>query len=232
MKVNPKIYNIATTDPLEIQEVEGHKVEIFCLNDYPDVMTNFTNRGKFAVWSSMDGYDYRLFIEEGYHKTLRELYGKRVNTIWLKFWDDCERITSRFTKRFVLPATILILAIYFGLYASGVIPNEYLTVFSIAVPGTFIILMLAMRRYTNQKISQKNAEAIDEIKKILGAEKFSALLEAQRGYIDEFFGYNNEEEEKEEALATEEVVETPQIEGEQKQLETSSEETKTKEKEE
>ena len=91
MRINDRIYFYADEEKkLETQELENHNLEIYSLNDYPDLLEEFTNKGKFAVWSSRDGVDYRLFIEEGYKKEVKELYSKDINNIWLKFWDKCE----------------------------------------------------------------------------------------------------------------------------------------------
>ncbi len=222
MRINPKIYTMINTEPLEVQDVEGHNVEIYKLNDYPGILDEFTKKGKFAVWSSIDGVNYRLLIEEGYHASLKDLYTKKINSIWLSFWDECEKITNNFSKKIILPATIFVMVCLFALI--NFIPENIQMVFSVSLLGIFIVATMTLRRYTNSKISRKNAESIDQIKKILGAKKFEQLLEKQRSYIDEYFGYENNEDEnvvEAEAINEKNVVEAEVI-------ETTIEETESK----
>ena len=53
MKLNQRIYDYAVEDKLiERQELrDGKTIEIYSLNEYQDIYTEFTNQGKFAVWS-------------------------------------------------------------------------------------------------------------------------------------------------------------------------------------
>ena len=86
MKINPRIYDYAVEEnKLESQELGEHNLEMYKLNDYPDLLEEFTNKGKFAVWSSVDGKNYRLFIEEGYLEKLKPLYSKKINVFGLIF---------------------------------------------------------------------------------------------------------------------------------------------------
>lgn len=240
MRVNPKVYELATGEPKEVQEVENHKIEIYCLDDYPQMLEEFTRKGKFAVWSSVDGENYRLFIEKGYHETLKDLYGKRINAIWVKFWDECEKITNKFSRRFVMPLTALVLILYFVL-SSTVFTQEKIgqagsLVFALGMPGVFIIIIMTLRRYTNNRISMENVKSIDEIKRILGADKFNTLLEAQRSYLDHYFGYDAEDMEEAEGQTAEVLEEPKEVEiveeaTEEKIIEVNEEEAETKKEE-
>ena len=91
MKINPKLFNVAAeADPVDVQEFDERKVEIYMMDNYPKIKEEFINKGKFAVWSSIDGVNYRIFIEEGYYNELKELYSQPINKIWVDFWDTCE----------------------------------------------------------------------------------------------------------------------------------------------
>ncbi|MGM9971950.1 MAG: hypothetical protein ACI35W_06035 [Anaeroplasmataceae bacterium] len=200
MKINERIYDYAQEDKkIESQELDDHNLEIYKLNDYPDLLEEFTNKGKFAVWSSVDGKDYRLFIEEGYLNEVKDLYSKKVNNIWLKFWDKCEKIATKF-RNIVLPLTIILMVGMFLITYLLSSPLDTILVISIAV--VFFIGVIIYRKISNKQFGDANKESVDEIKKVLGERRFENLLEKQRSYMDSYFKYeepedleNNESEE-------------------------------------
>ena len=117
MKLNERVFEVLSNEPVEVQNLDGHEVKIYILDDYPEVLNEFVNKGKFAVWSSVDGTNYKLAVEKGYYDELRELYSDRVNNTWLQFWDECEKISSTFSKKIVLPATAVIIVVFVVLMA-------------------------------------------------------------------------------------------------------------------
>lgn len=228
MRINDRIYFYADEEKkLETQELENHNLEIYNLNDYPDLLEEFTNKGKFAVWSSRDGVDYRLFIEEGYKKEVKELYSKDINNIWLKFWDKCESIATKF-RNIVLPLTIVILLAIFAL--TYFLPSPVDTILVISISALFFVGVLIYRKISNKQFADANKESVDEIKKLLGEKRFERLLEKQRSYMDSYFKYEEEVEVVEEGLkdtiseATEDNVIDVELEEENTKVEESSEE--------
>lgn len=208
MKINPRIYDYADEEnKVEAQELEGHNLEIYYMDDYPGLKEEFVDsKGKFAVWSSVNGKDYRLYIEKGYHEKLQPLYTKKINGIWLNFWDECEKISNKF-RIIVLPITIAILVVIFLI--SYFVKNQIANIIAVvAIAGTFLIGLLAARKISNKKFADANKKSVDEIKKYLGEKTFERLLEEQRSYMDEYFKYEDEtsEEEIEKVEATGEVV--------------------------
>ena len=66
------------------------------MNDYDAILADQINKGKFTVWSSNDGFNYRLFLEKGCYETVKELYTAQINKIWVDFWDKTEKISNKF----------------------------------------------------------------------------------------------------------------------------------------
>ncbi|MCR5705962.1 MAG: hypothetical protein K6G48_04130 [Acholeplasmatales bacterium] len=198
MKLNQRIYDYALEEKLiERQEITNERsVEIYSLNEYQDIYTEFTNQGKFAVWSCVDGKNYRLFVEDGYYKKLEPLYKQSINQIWLDFWDECDKAVSKF-RNVVMPIMLVAIIVLFlgGTFLLGDYPSVQLGV-AIGVAVVFIGFVLFFRGKINKRINAANADAVAKIKKNMGEKTFERLLDTQRSYIDEFFHYddNNDEE--------------------------------------
>lgn len=206
MKLNERIFEELSEEPVEVQNLDGHEVKIYILDDYPDVLNEFVNKGKFAVWSCVDGTNYKLAIEKGYYDELRELYSDKVNDTWLKFWDECEKISSTFSKKIVLPATAVIIVIFVVLMAiSNKMPGKLGTYLTLGLAIVYVLVILILRKLTTNKINIANQNALAVIKKNLGEAHFNDLLERQRNYIDAYYDTLSAKEEAE-ASANEENV--------------------------
>ena len=197
MKVNARIFNSITTDPFDIQDIDGHHVELFYLNDYDGLLAENTAKGRFAVWSSADGDNYRLLVEKGYYETVTQLYEKPVNKIWLEFWEDCEKVSKKMYRFFLIPATVLAIG-GFSLTVLFMKDEVYAmarNIVSAAILVLFIIVMLLFKRISSNEINKANAVSVEKIKKTIGAETFEDLLKDQRDYMDEYFRLANGEDE-------------------------------------
>lgn len=235
MKLNERVFEVLNGEPVEVQNLDGHEVKIYILDDYPDVLNEFVNKGKFAVWSCVDGTNYKLAIEKGYYDELRELYSDKVNDTWLKFWDECEKISSTFSKKIVLPATAVIIVIFVVLMAlSNKIPGKLGTYLTLGLAIFYVLVILILRKLTTNKINIANQNALAVIKKNLGEAHFNDLLERQRNYIDAYYDTLSAKEEAE-ASANEENVnelkETEETTEAEKEESNNNEETEVKEKE-
>lgn len=235
MKLNERVFEVLNGEPVEVQNLDGHEVKIYILDDYPDVLNEFVNKGKFAVWSCVDGTNYKLAIEKGYYDELRELYSDKVNDTWLKFWDECEKISSTFSKKIVLPATAVIIVIFVVLMAlSNKMPGKLGTYLTLGLAIFYVLVILILRKLTTNKINIANQNALAVIKKNLGEAHFNDLLERQRNYIDAYYDTLSAKEEAE-ALANEENVnelkETEETTEAEKEESNNNEETEVKEKE-
>lgn len=205
VKLNQRIYEYADEENLiEKQELDGHNLEIYRLNPYEDIFTEFTNKGKFAVWSSVDGVNYRLYIEDGYYAKLKPLYGSKINNVWLKFWDDAEKVTSKY-RNIIMPAALIIVILGFILNLS--IKSQAI---SLGITFGFIVLYAAFifiyKARVNKQLGILNRESLTEIKKFMGEKRFEKLLEDQRSYIDEFFHYEDEVYDNEDSQTDKEEV--------------------------
>lgn len=186
MKLNERVFELLDGEPVEVQQLDDHTVEIFMLNDYPDIMQEFINKGKFAVWSSVDGTNYRLAIEKDYYENLNALYSNKVNNVWLRFWDECDAHSKKFTRRVVIPGTILAI-VAFVLISILLRNNPIGTYLIIGLAALYMIIVLVFRKFTTKKINESNKNALDDIKKFLGAERFQELLDAQRKFMDDYY---------------------------------------------
>ena len=197
MRINPKVYPIADEDtPIEVQEFDGRRIEVFHLDNYEDVKMEFINQGKFAVWSSIDGVNYRVFIESGYYEELKVLYSQPVNKIWVDFWDTCESVSKKMSGRIILPLTIVAVALCIGV---SFIPGDYSMYIMFGVVATSIIGMFFVNRLTKKKIYDANVSSIETIKKIVGgAKKFDEILDKQKTYMESYYDklYPQEDEEE------------------------------------
>lgn len=235
MKLNERVFEVLNGEPVEVQNLDGHEVKIYILDDYPDVLNEFVNKGKFAVWSCVDGTNYKLAIEKGYYDELRELYSDKVNDTWLKFWDECEKISSTFSKKIVLPATAVIIVIFVVLMAlSNKMPGKLGTYLTLGLAIFYVLVILILRKLITNKINIANQNALAVIKKNLGEAHFNDLLERQRNYIDAYYDTLSAKEEAE-ASANEENVnelkETEETTEAEKEESNNNEEAEVEEKE-
>ncbi len=207
MKLNQRIYDYAVEDKLiERQELrDGKSIEIYSLNEYQDIYTEFTNQGKFAVWSCVDNQNYRLYIEDGYYKKLEPLYKQRINQIWIDFWDECDKAVSKF-RNIVMPIMLVAILVFF-IGGSLLIKNQTIQlVVALVVAFVFIVFIFSFRKVINKRISNANQTAVSKIKDILGEKRFEKLLEEQRSYIDTFFKYDEEAETEDSSSEEAELV--------------------------
>jgi hypothetical protein len=211
MRINPKMFFIpGDNQPFEVQEFDGRKIELFYMNDYEAIMTDQINKGKFTVWSSNDGFNYRLFLEKGCYETVKELYTAEINKIWVDFWDKTEKISKRLTTFGMLP--IGLISIMFCLF-SGLL-GEIGSYISIGVLIVAFIAMITVNRTIKSKVLVANKESRDLIVKTIGEKKFEKLLDAQREYMEAYYQALYPEDEVTEEVETVAEVEETKIEEE------------------
>ncbi len=210
MRLNPKVFQLAEGyEPVDTQEFDGRLVQIYYLDDFDSVYNQNVPKGKFAVWTSVDGTNYRLFVEKGFYSEVKELYSQPINKIWLDFWDQCDDITKKYNFRILIPLVLVCLAVYIIL---TIIPNiESWAIYAqVAIFVVFIVGLLLLNKVTKNKINECNKASVNLIKEELTPDGFDNVLEKQKNYIDSFFAEKqreiDEELAKEEATQNEEVA--------------------------
>lgn len=197
MRINPKLYSVAEgVTPIEVQSFDDRKVELFYMDDFEGVKEDFINKGQFAAWASEDGVNYRVFIEKGYYEAVGELYSEPINKIWVEFWDKTEQISNKLSKRIMLPIMVLSVIVCIGSMWLGNV-GQYIAIGILVVA---FIVMLVINSKTKKAIVAENIKSRDLIVKHLGQNRFDALLDAQKNYMDEYYQnlYPEDEEEAEE----------------------------------
>ncbi len=189
--------------PIETQNVNGHSVEIYYMNDYKDVLEEFTKQGKFAVWSSKDGKNYRLAVEKDYYEKLNELYTADVNKEWLGFWDNCEIMQKNFSRKIVIPITIVVICLFLfianwnKMFKNAQMSDTANMICTFGIPVIYLIGMLFVRKTIINNITKEQQNALQKIKDFFGEVKYEKLLKEQRTYIDDYFDAHSSDEELE-----------------------------------
>ena len=219
MRINPKLFTLGNeAEPIDVQEFDGRKIEVFMMNPFPQVKEEFINKGKFAVWSSVDGTNYRIFIEDGYYEELKSLYSSSINKIWVDFWDTCEKISRKMSRCVILPLTIAAVG---GCIGFSFLPKGSLYAMIAVVVVAFVAMMFC-NRLTRKKIYDANAASVELIKKSLGGTKeFDALIERQKNYMDAYYDslYPDEEEEDSESAPEELTAPADEVQAEDEVVE-------------
>lgn len=227
MRINPKLYFIANeVEPLDVQEFDNRKIEVFYMDDFDGVKEEFIGKGQFAVWASEDGVNYRIFVEKGYYETLGELYSQPVNKIWVDFWDKTDAIQKKFSRKFMIPLMVIAVLVCLGSFFIPVV-GDWL---AIGVLLVMIVVMFIGNSKVRKSIMRENINSRDLISKHLGQNRFEKLIEAQKEYMDQYYAnlYPDDEEEYDDSIEESEdniekneasVIEAPVVEEDNKNTE-------------
>jgi hypothetical protein len=187
MKLNPKIYNQLTSEPFEVQEVSGKRVEFHYMDNTP-YLFQFASRGRFAIWTS-NGNDYKVLIESKYYEALKDFYSVEVNEIWLSFLNKVSSLSRKMNLMFLIPTVILYIIV--GFVATIYLPGDIWTVlFALIVLVVFSNIIQS--RFINKKVRLENTLAQDQIRQFMGNDKFNALVDAQEQHYKDYFKFDEE----------------------------------------
>ena len=187
MKLNGKIYQQLTGEPFVSQEIDGKKIDFHYMNDTP-YLFQYASKGRFAVWTS-DGQNYRVLIEKTYYEALEDFYQEDVNKIWLNFLDKVGKTSKKFNLLFNIPALVLylivsILAVY--------VFQDYTMQILLGMIVLVVIVNMVQGRIVNSKVREENKNAQDEIRNLIGNERFDELVKAQEDHYQNYFKFNEE----------------------------------------
>lgn len=189
MKINPRLWEAANeVEPFEVQQLEKRKIELYKMSQIDGVKEEFVNtKGQFAAWSSLDGINYRLFIEDGYYDELKDLYTKQINEIWTDYWDVCDGINKRFSRLCIYPLMIIAVILCITSIAASNWIGRIGTYIIIAILIVLFIGMLVLSKVVRKKQSEEHNNSRQKIYDILGESRFNKLVENQKNYMDKYF---------------------------------------------
>lgn len=207
MRVNPKLYPVADeVTPFETQNCGDKKIELYLMDSFEGIKEEFVmKKGQFAVWSSADGINYRLFLENGYYDRIKELYSEPVNKIWLDFYDTTDKISKKFSNYFIYPLmAFAVIACIASIFLSNYMP-PFVSWIIIGVLAAMFVAMIFVNMKMKKAILAENTKSRQQIIDHFGGNRFDELIEMQKTYMDEYFENLYPEDKSEEN--TEENVE-------------------------
>lgn len=208
MKMNKRLYNVSVTTPFVTQTLNNDvRCELHYMNENP-FYAQYALKGNFAVWSTLDGKTYKLYIDRGYYEVMKDLYDVTTNNIWLDFYDDIGSLRKKYLS-YSLPVSILIIVISFYI-STYVLKNNNIFLFGMLF--TVIFGVFLANKFMTNLMNKKKYIYINQIKKKKGSKKFEKIIEAQTKYSEKFFSTEQkitctEDEEDEDILELEEIKE-------------------------
>lgn len=212
MKMNQKLFMIAeNVTPIEVQEWDERKIEVYYMDDFDGVKEEFINKGQFAAWASIDGVNYRLFLEKGYHEAVGELYSQPINKIWVEFWDRTDVIARKFSRKVMLPIMIVcIVAVILSFIFAEQLgkAGDIITIVMLVVA---FVAMIFSNSFTKKAIMRENVASRDLIIKHLGENKFDKLIDRQKEYMDAYYENLYPQDEDDEEIEEDSVEEDNEV---------------------
>lgn len=205
MKLNPRVFKNLNTEPFLEQDIDGQKVSFYDMNE-TQYLTQYAGRGKFAIWTSNGGDEYKVLIEKSYYEALEPFYSYDVNKIWLNFLTSASQITRKMSMWFLIPTMVIYLAV--AAVATIYFPEQIIAV----LLGLIVVIFgsnIIQTRLTSNRVKEANINAQNQIRETLGNEVFDGLVQAQEDHYKAYFKFEEEaQEDSEEPISVDaEVVE-------------------------
>lgn len=195
MKLNPRVFKNLNTEPFLEQDIDGQKVSFYDMNE-TQYLTQYAGRGKFAIWTSNGGDEYKVLIEKSYYEALEPFYSYDVNKIWLNFLTSASQITRKMSMWFLIPTMLIYLAIV--AVATIYFPDQIIAV----LLGLIVVIFgsnIIQTRLTSNRVKEANINAQNQIRETLGNEVFDGLVQAQEDHYKAYFKFEEETQEDSEA---------------------------------
>jgi hypothetical protein len=187
MKLNPKVYNQLKGTPFMSQNIDGVLVEFFYMDDTP-YLYQYAGKGRFAIWTS-NGINYRVLVEKTYYEAIEAFYEEPVNRIWVNFLDRIGKITKKINMLFIIPIIIFYLGI--AVLATLFFQDYMLTILLVLIVMVVISNMI-QGQIVNKRVRKENQAAQDEIRRYLGEEGFSDMVQKQEDHYKAYFKFEDE----------------------------------------
>lgn len=190
MKLQYGIFKQLNT-PKETHQLEGKTIEIHSMND-TKFLSRFAGKGQFAVWTS-DSKNYKLLIEDGYYQVMKDLYSKRVNQVWITFYEKADKVRFGLMYKMVFPmiAVSMVLAILFSTIEAL---KGYQNFALIGILGVVLVTNMLQTTIMRKKVEEARTVAVKDIQMIIGEHKFNDLLEKQSKYYEDYFKFEEKVE--------------------------------------
>lgn len=195
MKLNPRVFKNLNTEPFLEQDIDGQKVSFYDMNE-TQYLTQYAGRGKFAIWTSNGGDEYKVLIEKSYYEALEPFYSYDVNKIWLNFLTSASQITRKMSMWFLIPTMVIYLAV--AAVATIYFPDQIIAV----LLGLIVVIFgsnIIQTRLTSNRVKEANINAQNQIRETLGNEVFDGLVQAQEDHYKAYFKFEEEAQEDSEA---------------------------------
>jgi multisubunit Na+/H+ antiporter MnhG subunit len=187
MKFNVKLFNSAQGEPVEVQDIDGVKLEIYSLNN--NIYFNqYTSKGSFVIWSS-NGTSYRLFIEDLYYQYNSTYYSVEINKIWVDVYASLSAIQKKVTwiaNGILVGAIAIVLTVMMIFFPDQVIWGFF---------GFFILFFISNSiesSYLRRHIDELRTHATQEIKATLGESGYQEMIHNTERHYKDFFKLDEE----------------------------------------
>lgn len=187
MKLNPKVYNQLKGTPFMSQNIDGVLVEFFYMDDTP-FLYQYAGKGRFAIWTS-NGINYRVLVEKTYYEAIEAFYEEPVNRIWVNFLDRIGKITKKINMLFIIPIIIFYLGIA---VLATLFFQEYMLTILLVLIVMVVISNMIQGQIVNKRVRKENQAAQDEIRRYLGEEGFSDMVQKQEDHYKAYFKFEDE----------------------------------------
>lgn len=200
MKMNTKMFK-NLKNPVDVQEVDGHVVEVHYMND-TEYLAKYAGQGYFFVWAS-DGNSYKLLVEKGYYENLDELFLPEVNKMQIKLYEDLAKVRKNVFLGLFIPIVLLVIAAIAVTYFVEQF-NDYQVHVLIGGLVLLLVVNIFQSSFMKRRIEKLRNEYFYNLEQYLGEEKLQELVVRQREYHAEYFDFDDEELEAEELEELEE----------------------------